>query len=188
MAEAAAHGPSYRVALAREGAANAAFKAERGSFFPQVTLFGQYQGFDEAFLPDAFTRTVWGFQVNLPIWNGGQREIALTRARTNRDAARAAMRDAALAVQRDAIEAYQNYITARASTELAQQGVIVARENLEVQNNRYRAGATTILDLLAAQVAMSEAEAGLVQARYATRLALAGLEAIIGRRLFTDRG
>ncbi len=188
VAEAAAHGPSYRVALAREGAANAAFKAERGSFFPQVTLFGQYQGFDEAFLPDAFTRTVWGFQVNLPIWNGGQREIALTRARTNRDAARAAMRDAALAVQRDAIEAYQNYITARASTELAQQGVIVARENLEVQNNRYRAGATTILDLLAAQVAMSEAEAGLVQARYATRLALAGLEAIIGRRLFTDRG
>ncbi len=153
-----------------------------------MTVFGQYQGFDEAFLPDAFTRTVWGFQVSLPVWNGGQREIALTRARTNRDAARAAMRDAALAVQRDAIEAYQNYITARASTELAQQGVIVARENLEVQNNRYRAGATTILDLLAAQVAMSEAEAGLVQARYATRLALAGLEAIIGRRLFTDRG
>ncbi len=188
VAEAAARGPGYRVALAEERAANAAFKAERGSFFPQVTVFGQYQGFDEAFLPDAFTRTVWGFQVSLPVWNGGQREIALTRARTNRDAARAAMRDAALAVQRDAIEAYQNYITARASTELAQQGVIVARENLEVQNNRYRAGATTILDLLAAQVAMSEAEAGLVQARYATRLALAGLEAIIGRRLFTDRG
>ncbi len=188
VAEAAARGPVFRVAEAEERAASAAFKAEWSGFLPQVTLFGQYQGFDEAFVPDAFTRTVWGFQVSLPVWNGGQREIALTRARTSRDAARAAMRDARLAVQRDAIEAYQNYLTARASTELAQQGVIVARENLEVQNNRYRAGATTILDLLAAQVALSEAEAGLVQARYATRLALAGLEAIIGRRLFTDKG
>ncbi len=188
VAEAAARGPLFRVALAEEKAASAAFKAEWGGFMPQVTLFGQYQGFDQTFLPDAFTRTVWGFQVSLPVWNGGQREIALTRARTSRDAARAAMRDAQLAVQRDAIEAYQNYVTARASTELAQQSVVVARENLEVQNNRYRAGATTILDLLAAQVAMSEAEAGLVQARYATRLALAGLEAIIGRRLFTDKG
>jgi len=33
-------------------------------------------------------------------------------------------------------------------------------------------------------VSLSEAEAGLVQARYATRLALSGLEAILGRRLF----
>lgn len=188
VAEAAARGPVYLVAEAEERAASAAFKAEWGGFLPQVTLFGQYQGFDEAFLPNAFTRTVWGFQVSLPVWNGGQREIALTRARTSRDAARAAMRDARLAVQRDAIEAYQNYLTARASTELAQQSVVVARENLDVQNNRYRAGATTILDLLAGQVALSEAEAGLVQARYATRLALAGLEAIIGRRLFTDKG
>ena len=32
---------------------------------------------------------------------------------------------------------------------------------------------------------MTEAEAGQVQARYATRLALAGLEAILGRRLFS---
>ncbi len=102
--------------------------------------------------------------------------------------ARAALRDSELAARRDAIEAYQNYLTARASAELARQGVSVARENLEVQNNRYRAGATTILDLLTAQVSLSEAEAGLVQARYGTRLALAGLEAVLGRRLFSDKG
>ena len=63
--------------------------------------------------------------------------------------------------------------------------MVVAQENLDVQQNRYRAGATTILDLLSAQVSLSEAEAGLVQALYATRLSLAGLEAILGRRLFS---
>ncbi len=40
-----------------------------------------------------------------------------------------------------------------------------------------------ILDLLEAQVSLSTAESGLVQARYAALLARAGLEVIIGRRL-----
>ena len=66
--------------------------------------------------------------------------------------------------------------------------MIVAREGFRVQQNRYSAGATTILDLITAQVALSEAEGARVQAEYSTRLALAGLESILGRRLFSDKG
>ena len=66
--------------------------------------------------------------------------------------------------------------------------VMVARENFRVQDTRYRAGATTILDLLEAQDSVTEAEADLVQSRYATRFALAGLEAILGRRLLPMTG
>ena len=43
---------------------------------------------------------------------------------------------------------------------------------------------TTIIDLITAQVSLTEAEAGLVEARYTTRLALAGVEAILGRRVY----
>jgi outer membrane protein TolC len=186
VAEALAVGPAYRAAVADERAANAAVRAARGVYLPQVSLFASRQGFDESFFPDATARTVWGFQVSLPIWNGAQREIALTRARTARDVARAVRRDTQLEVRRDAIAAYEAYNTARASVELAAQALVVARENLDVQETRYRAGATTILDLLSAQVSLSEAEAGLVQARYANRLALAGIEAIIGRRLYEN--
>jgi outer membrane protein TolC len=56
-----------------------------------------------------------------------------------------------------------------------------------MQEMRYRAGASTILDLLDAQVSLAEAEADLVEARYETRLALARLEAILGRRLFSNK-
>jgi outer membrane protein TolC len=56
-----------------------------------------------------------------------------------------------------------------------------------MQELRYRSGASTILDLLDAQVSLAEAEAGLVQARYQSRLALAQLEAILGRRLFSNK-
>jgi len=65
--------------------------------------------------------------------------------------------------------------------------VVVAQENYRVQESRYRAGATTILDVLDAQLRLTQAEADLVQSRYAARLALAGLEAILGHRLFTNR-
>jgi outer membrane protein len=188
VAEALAQGPEYRIAVAEERAAKAAAKAAYGVYLPQVDLFAAWQAYDEGFFPNATSRTSWGFQVSLPVWNNGQREIALSRARANSEVAQAVRRDVELAVRRDAIEAYQAYVTARASAELARQAVTVAQENLDVQETRYRAGATTILDLVTAQVSLSEAEAGLVQARYSTRLALAGLEAILGRRLFTNRG
>ncbi len=115
------------------------------------------------------------------------REIRVYRASTARQISEAASRDTELGVGRDMAEAYLAYNTARASAELAANAVIVARENLRVQEERYRAGATTIIDLITAQVDQTEAEAGLVQARYTTRLARAGVEAILGRRLTGTR-
>ena len=185
VAEALANGPDLRRAFADEKAAGAMLKATQGAYLPQVSLFGSIQAFGESFLPLVTSRTVWGLRVSLPIWNNGQREIAVTRATTNRDIARAVRSDTERGVRRDAIQAYEAYTTARASAELARQAVAVAQENLDVQETRYRAGATTILDLLTAQVSLSEAEAALVQSVYATRLALAGLEAILGRRLIS---
>ena len=188
VAEALMQGPDYRKSVADERAASAAVKSARSAYLPRVSLFGSWQAFDEKYLPSATSRAAYGFQVSFSIWDDGQREIAATRARTNREIARAVMRDTELAVRRDVIQAYLTYNTARAADELARQAVVVARENLEVQSTRYRAGATTILDLLSAQVSLTEAEAASVQARYATRLAQAGLEAILGRRLFTRKG
>src|SRR5438876_814595 len=79
-----------------------------------------------------------------------------------------------------------SYLQARAAADIAAQAVAVARESYRVQQSRYRAGASTILDLLKAQSDLDDAESGLVAARYAARLALAGLETIVGRRLFPE--
>ena len=94
--------------------------------------------------------------------------------------------DAERAVARDVTETYEGYTTARATTQLEEEAILVARENYRVQDTRYRAGATTILDLLEAQIRLTEAEAEFVQSRYATRLALGRFEAQLGRRLFND--
>jgi len=185
--EAVTVSPIVEFARAEERKMDAVFKSERSSYLPTLSLFGSWAGFDDDIVPDATKRATFGVALNFPIWDGALREIRVYRASTARQISEAARRDTELGVGRDMAEAYLAYNTARASAELAANAVIVARENLRVQEERYRAGATTIIDLITAQVDQTEAEAGLVQARYTTRLARAGVEAILGRRLAGTR-
>lgn len=185
--EALNQGPQYRVARANELEAAATLKTRWSAYLPTIALTANTAAFDDRFFPSATRRSQISLTASLPIWNNGQREIALTQARVNRDVARAIRADLERGVVRDVTAAYEGYTTARATTELARSGVAVARENFRVQDARYRAGASTILDLLEAQFNLTQAEADLVQARFASRLALAGLEALIGRRLFPGK-
>jgi outer membrane protein TolC len=187
ISEAARQGPEYRVAAATERAASASYRAELGNYLPHASLTFNAFTYDTAFFPKLFKPTSFTLAVTFPLWNNGQRELALSRARVNKDVARARREDLDRAVQHDVSAAYDAYVTARASAGLAIEGLVVARESFRVQQTRYQSGATTILDLLDAEVNLSQAEADLVQARYGTRLALAGLESILGRRLFTDK-
>lgn len=182
--EALAASPVVEVARADARVASEAFKAERSAYLPTLSLFGQWAGFDDALVPDATTRTTYGVALSFPIWDGASRELNVYRASTRRQVAEAVRNDTEREIGRDIVAAYQAYETARASGDLAAHAVVVARENLRVQEERYQAGATTIIDLLTAQVSQTEAEAALVQARFTTRLALAAVEAILGRRLY----
>jgi len=180
-------GPQYRAARASERAASAFLKGQRGQYLPRVTLIGTHLRFDDSFFPSARNVSAISLNVSLPIWDDGRREIAISQARVNRDVSRAIRDDLERAARPDVTAAFEAYVTARATTELSGTGVLVARENYRVQESRYRAGSTTILDVLDAQIRLTQSEADLVQSRYAARLALAGLEAILGHRLFTNR-
>lgn len=184
VAEATRTSPALLVARAQQRLAETAFKAERATYLPRLSLFATWQGFDEDLIPDATNRTVIGASLSLPLFDGGARELRVFRAGTARRVADAEAADALRAAARDVTEAYETHTTARAASVLAERGVTVARENLRVQMERYTGGATTIIELITAQVDLAEAESVLVQARFATRLALAGIEAILGRRLF----
>jgi outer membrane protein len=190
-AERRTRGPDVEAARAAERRANAIVLAEREQYLPEITLGAITGAYDAEVFPSATRRTQLAVTVSLPIWNGGQRELAVARARAERNVARATRLDSERGAGEVIAQAYHGYLTSRAGIELALVGVTVAGENFRVQRARYREGATTILDLLEAQVALSESEAALVQSRYSTRLALAQIEALLGRRIFevstTDR-
>ncbi len=188
ITQAAQQGPSYRAAAANERAASAVFRSRLGAYLPHATLTWTGVAFDNRFVPSGAKFSQLSLGVTLPLWDNARRELSLSQARAGRDVAHAIRQDMDRAVQHDVTAAYDSYVTARASAQLAQEGLVIARESFRVQQSRYTAGATTILDLLDAELNLSQAEATLVQAHYATRLALAGLESILGKRLFTDKG
>ncbi len=185
--QAALQGPQYRQARANERAAAASFRWRLGAYLPRASVTGTGIAFDNKFYPTSRKFSQLTLTVALPLWDNFQRQNAVSQARVNRDVARATREEMERSVRRDVTAAYDGFTTARVSTDFAAEGMAVARENFRVQQSRYRAGASTILDLLKAQADLDDAESSLVQARYATRLALAGLEAILGRRLFPEQ-
>ena len=179
-----AQGPQIRVAEARARSTAAAVRARKAFYLPWVTLTGSVAAYDDKFYPTAADRTSGSLTVTLPIWTNGVREIALAQARSANEVAIAIRDDLQRGALADVTRSYSAYETAAAAAELAAEAVIVAEENYRVQETRYRAGAVEIIEFLNGQVDLADAESGLVQARYATKLALAGLEVILGRRLF----
>lgn len=177
-------GPQIRTAEARARATAAGVRAQRAEYLPWVTLTGSSAAYDTKFWPDALTRSTGSLTISLPIWNDGRREIALTRAKVANEVAIAIRDDLQRGALADVTRSYAAYETAAEAATIAAEAVIVARENYRVQETRYRSGAVDIIEFLNGQVDLADAEAGLVQARYATKLALAGLEVILGRRLF----
>ena len=180
-------GPQFRTARANERAAEAALKSQRSDYFPSLGIGAVHQRYDTEIFPGAAKVSSVTFSLSFPLWNNGLREIEVSRARVTRDVARTIREDLERAVRRDVIAAFDTYESSREAVRLARVGVAVARDTYRMQEMRYRAGASTILDLLDSQVSLAEAEAGLVEARYVTRLSLARLEAILGRRLFSNK-
>ncbi|MBA3760289.1 MAG: TolC family protein [Gemmatimonadales bacterium] len=180
-------GPQYRTARANEKSAAAALRARRGDYLPVFSVGGLHQRYDTRIFPGASNISSVTFSLSFPLWNNGQREIEVSRARVNRDVARSIRDDLERVVRRDVTSSYDGYQISAAAVELARVAVNVASQTYRMQELRYRSGASTILDLLDSQVDLAEAEAGLVEARYLNRLALARLEAILGRRLFTNK-
>jgi outer membrane protein TolC len=187
IAEALQQGPDYRIARTNERQADAVLRQRRAAYLPVIFAQGSYSLSDSLWFPSAVKRGVLTFGLTFPIWDNAQRELNVARAKAARDVTRAVRLDLERGVDADVTTAYNAFVTARATLDLEREAVLVAQENFRVQDTRYRAGASTILDLLAAQDQLTSAEANVVTADYAARLAVAGLEAILGRRLLKDR-
>jgi outer membrane protein TolC len=188
IAELRERGPDVEAARADERSADARVTAAKERYFPGLTLTGTYGAYDDQLFPDALKRSQLALGLSFPFWDGGQREVVLARANAERNVARAVRDERERSSNERMAQAILGYETARAGIGLAQVGVTAATETFRVQRARYGEGATTILDLLEAQVALSEAEGALVQSRFAARLALSQIEALLGRRVFGDAG
>ena len=143
-----------------------------GTGSPTLPLFGGY--------PENFT---WRFGLSWTLFNGFQREQAQVSASVARDNAAAQAADARRQVNAQLTQQLTALSTASAQIGIAGANVEAATEARRVQQERYRVGAATLLDLLTAEANLTQAQVNQVQARYNYFIARAQLEALVGHAL-----
>ncbi len=107
------------------------------------------------------------FSTSYPLFNGYHREDDVIRADAQAEIARVTASDATRQARTSAAQLLSGLRYATRNIALANDAVQAAAEDLRVQTERYRAGISTELDQLTSQLAYTQAQIGLVGARYA---------------------
>jgi outer membrane protein len=178
--------PTVQAAEAQARSSIAAARSARSQYLPDVRLTGGYNvASPSQTTVIGATRPGWQVAVgtSFPLFNGYQREDAVTRAEAAADVARAVSLDARRSVRAEAARLLSALRFAEQNIALAGEAVTSAQEDLRVQTERYRAGISTALDQLSSELAVTQAELGLVAARYSYQTTRAALEALLGRTL-----
>jgi outer membrane protein TolC len=118
-----------------------------------------------------------------PLFNRFQREQNIETQRNSLLVAEAQAAETARRVSADVTAQLAELEAAAARISITQVSVLAAQEDLRVQQERYRLGASTIVDVLTSQEALDQAEVDAVNARFDYLRARAQIEALIGRSL-----
>lgn len=179
--------PQVEQADAQARAAKARVAVSRATYFPSIRYSaGNATSSDEPpwnHLNPYLKGWNVGVSVSWTLFNGFSRESQVVSASVTRDNAEASAADTRRAVTAQLAQRIAELSTAYEKIDIARANVAAATEDLRVQNERYRVGAATILDLLTSQASLTQAEQNLVQVRFDYLIARAQLEALVGREL-----
>jgi len=175
---------SPRILSARRSteAAEASVEVQKSGYFPTLGFQGGFDWQDAQFPPKDRS---WSFRLtgNIPIFDGLQRETGVAQAQAQATSARAQERIAELAVRSDVDDAYSQIQTALSGLRLARESVELSFENLRVNQQRYRFGTATILDLQQAQINLEQAQVDVIQRQFDYQVGIARLESLLGTEL-----
>jgi outer membrane protein TolC len=182
--EAESKSPRVQSAVASASAAGANVRASRSSYWPSLTLSAN-TGWNGSQVNDydLLNQRQVSLALRWNLFDGFDRELTIVQREADLDVAEASASDERRAVQADLELRLAELDAARARIEITRTSVVAASEDLRVQQERYRLGASTIVDVLTSQEALNQAEVDVVNARFGYLRSKAQLEALIGRNL-----
>jgi outer membrane protein TolC len=177
--------PEVAQAEARARAARAGVWSARAQYIPTLSLSLGTNRQDTLFTNALVGNEVHNWRVGLSwtLFNGFGREETNISALVQRQVVEAQAADTRRQVSAQLIQQIAALGTSFAQIDIATTNVAAATEDVRVQQERYRVGAGTILDLLTSQASLTQAQTDLVQARFNYLIARAQLEALVGRSL-----
>lgn len=167
-------------AAATVRASDAGLQAARSSFGPRVNVFAASEWDNVSLFGNGGNNWTAGAELQFDLFSGGQKAASVARARANVDRTQAVKQTAEDGIRLEVRRAYYDYDTARQMLEVTRASITQAEEGLRIVGNRYRAGMTTITDLLRAEDAARTARTNYWQAVYQYLVGYASLELATG--------
>ena len=181
--------PAVTQATAQERAASASTWTSRSQFWPKLTatyntssqgLTQPWNGFDS---PTQKNLNRFTIGLSWTLFDGFTREQAVAQSSVSLDVARAQTADTRRQLSAQLTQQLAATFTGHAQIGITGANVVAAAEALRVQQERYRLGAATLLDLLTAEANLTQAQVNQVQARYNYLISRAQVEALVGHAL-----
>jgi outer membrane protein len=182
--EAESKSPQVQSAAASAAAARATVRASRAAYWPTLALSAN-TSWNGSRINDytLLNQRQLSLSLRWNLFDRFDRELTITQREADLDVAEATAADTKRAVAADLTMRLAELDAARERIDITQTSVVAAGEDLRVQQERYRLGVSTIVDLLTSQEALNQAEVDVVNARFDYLRAKAQLEALIGRKL-----
>ena len=173
------HHPGLRSLRDRERVASAAVDAAIADLYPSLGLHGSYA------LSGPHLPFVWNWsgalQSAINLLDGGRTKARIAEATAQLRSARAQVADREQQIYLDLTQALAQLAGARQRTDLTALIVRQAQESLNLATERYRLGQASSVELTDAQVAVTQARADQVKARFDYQTALAQIRHSIGK-------
>lgn len=173
--------PDLAAAYALHAERKAQVTIARSEGLPTLGSLIDLQEFNDIINPSFNTHSLSGsLVVSVPIFSGFLYEYQEKQARELARAACANIRQVKINVALDVVTAYFNFKTAVQSLHHSEKYLKYSEETNEAASLTYREGVSSILDLLAAQTALANAKAQLIQARTRWAVTLSNLSFAMG--------
>jgi outer membrane protein TolC len=184
--EARASRPERAALQARINAADDKARASKADRFPQARFSAGYDYADpnRRILPwTTEWQDTWDASIGLSfqVFDGGRTSAAVAQSSAQAEAARHQLEDLDRSIEFDVTRRLLDLQSATAAVDVAEKGLVSARENVRVSSDRYKAGLIPSSELLDSEVALLRSGLGRTEALGSQRLALAALQRALGR-------
>ncbi len=177
-----AESPAIRQATLQTRSAEANLSVAKAQYFPTInaSYSNSLSGRQLSALDNSWSLR---FSASWPIFNGFNREANRVRNSVSLDVARAQAEDVRRLVNANLTQYFASLAAAEARFRIAVASIAAADEQLRIEQQRYRLGATTIVEVLTIQGNREQAEVDRIQALFDYFVAKAQIESLVGREL-----
>jgi outer membrane protein len=177
--------PDYHSAVEQLRAAEGGVRSARSGYFPVVTAGAGYSLNSNEMSTLTENKTIsWGINFQWNLFDAFRTNQSLEIASTEQRNAEVGLTQLERDIRVEVKKALLDLEAARKGYQVSEKGLVSAREDLKIEQERYSLGAGTLLDLLTASANYVNAEANKVNATYNLIMARHQLQYVVGDKSY----